>query len=131
MSEIEIYHKAKIFDDPDKCQIDEYGTYCGYLTEDNICSLFPADVGVKNSWKTIKCDECKTAYQKALKEKFIQACPNCGTEYHDNSLTICPACEFHFSGNGLVCVKCGKPRKIVDGGGFECPCPHCGDEIPF
>jgi len=29
------------------------------------------------------------------------------------------------------CPKCGKPRGEDTSGCWICPCPHCGDEIPF
>ena len=29
------------------------------------------------------------------------------------------------------CYNCGKDRKFSKSEGFESPCPHCGDEVPF
>jgi len=101
MSEIEIDHRPKIFDDPDYCDGD---IECRFRPDEAWCLLFGLEltVGDENSeFNCVKCPECKIAYQRALKK------------------------------SQLVCVKCGKPRKIVAGGGFELPCPHCGDEIPF
>jgi len=144
MSEIEIDVKVKIFDDPEYCNKNSVFK-CGFLDlKENNCLLYPifdevygeVENGLENYFDgkenpAVKCPECKEAYQKALKEKKVKKCSNCGAECEVDSLVLCPVCDFHFSGDGLSCCKCKKSRKIVEGGGFECPCPHCGDELPF
>ncbi len=54
-----------------------------------------------NNFISIKCDECKTEWKTANKKQL------------------------------KPCEKCKKPRGEDEHGAYICPCPHCGDEIPF
>lgn len=143
MSEIKIDLKAKIPDDSECCG-NFNGEICRHLHPvDMKCYIFfepdnePKDILITDEEDFLKCDECKTAHQKALKEKEVQKCPNCKEEISPNLIRLlssCPLCEFEFPyEKESVCYECGKPRKHskVDPIGFICPCPHCGDEIPF
>ncbi len=105
--------EADVFDDPEYCNVSSYK--CTKLLFDKVgeaaaamCFLFsdlldkktfnfepgPGDIYFE---RAEKCDECKTAYQAALKEKEIPECPNCNRECGTDLLACCPFCDFEFS----------------------------------
>ncbi len=103
MSEIEIDLKSKIPDDPECCG-NFNGEICRHLHPvDMKCYIFfepdnePKDILITDEEDFLKCDECKTAYQAALKEKEVQKCPNCNQECDTELLACCPFCDFEFS----------------------------------
>jgi hypothetical protein len=95
MSEIEIELKPKIFDG-EYCENET--DHCGRKEKFGVtCYQFGKFLKKKTALHSkihIKCDECKTAYQKALKEKEVKKCPNCDTEYNINLSSWCPHCEY-------------------------------------
>lgn len=100
-----------VFEDPEYCSIS--GAITGPADSCGHSSLSLCRAFVDREFSPIareydhihrafkKCAECKTAYQKALKE---------------------PKEEIQNS-----CPKCRKDWNPVE----EFPCPHCGNEIPF
>ncbi len=103
---IEIDKKLVIFDDPEYCcDVLESKTYreCRFIFFDSTyCVLYGNENEIELKTGLVqKCDECKTAWETA-KKNYLKPCE-----------------------------KCKKPRGEDERGAYICPCPHCGDEIPF
>ena len=76
MTEIEIDHNPKIFDDPEYCNL--YLITCRFLSIDNECNLFKYDCELRLQFRAVKCDQCKDAYKKAKQKQQKQICQKCG-----------------------------------------------------
>lgn len=153
---MKIKPEVEIFDDPEYCATPT--EYCPELYRIDWvfwCHQYAKHGEGKTSLSEdeeklnlpVKCDQCKADFLKA-KDKIITDNP--AADWIDNKFGLdrWEFSRFHVGdafNAGVVyqkakqedpeslkpCPQCMKPRGKEKNGALICPCPHCGDSIPF
>lgn len=106
--------------------------YCGCV-DDDLCirfSLSEQSSETPEGFCSLYIDENfnETKLEYCSKAEEFKKCDKCKSDFTKSKENL-KAIEEKFS----LCqnTHCKKPRGRYSDGSYVCPCPHCGDAIPF